>query len=147
MKESFLAAYERNLELLKKEIEAYKNEQNMWKTQDGISNSGGNLCLHIVGNLNHFIGANLGKTGYERERDREFSDTGLSRQDLIEKIESVATIVETTITGLEAEHFREDYPELLLGNQMDTGTVLAYMSGHLAYHLGQLNYHRRLLDM
>ena len=146
MKESLLAAYERNLGLLKKEIEAYTNEESIWQVREGILNSGGNLCLHMVGNLNHFVGTNLAKTGYVRDRDGEFSDTGLSRAELIARIEAVTSVVGTTIGNLAAEDLADDYPELLFDNQMDTGTVLAYMSGHLAYHLGQLNYHRRLLD-
>ncbi|MDH3491989.1 MAG: DinB family protein [Acidobacteriota bacterium] len=146
LKSTLLAAYTTKLGDLRKEIEAYENEDNIWKVAEGIINSGGNLCLHLVGNLNHFIGAMLGDTGYVRERDLEFSEKGLSREELLHRIEEVTGIVENTISGMTTEELAEDYPEKLFDKQMDKGTILAYMSGHLSYHLGQLNYHRRLLD-
>ena len=146
LKRSLVEAYRMKLGDLRKEIEAYQNEDSIWKVADGIINSGGNLCLHLVGNLNHFIGANLGNTGYVRERDKEFSDMGLTRAELIQKIDDVTATVTRTLEGLSSDELTGDYPEVLFDRQMDTGTVLAYMSGHLSYHLGQLNYHRRLLD-
>jgi len=146
MNETLLAAYTRNLGNLRIEIESYKDESNIWKVADGIINSGGNLCLHLVGNLNHFIGTNLGSTGYVRNRDLEFSDKGISRDDLLARIDDVTDVVKSTIGALSSKSLLEDYPEELFGEQADSGTILAYMSGHLSYHLGQLNYHRRLLD-
>lgn len=146
MKETLAAAYERGLDSLKSEIEAYSDETNIWKVADGITNSGGNLCLHLIGNLNHFIGANLGKTGYIRQRDLEFSDKGVSRDELLSRIHDVKTVVSNTINALSAESLGDDYPEMLFEQQMDIGTVLSYMTTHFSYHLGQLNYHRRLLD-
>ena len=146
LRDTLIAAYSMKIADLRKEIESYKNEANIWKVADGITNSGGNLCLHLVGNLNHFIGARIGNTGYVRDRDAEFSDTGLSRYDLLGRIDDMAEVVEATLAGLNDEILSDDYPEMLFDKQMDNGTVLAYMSGHLSYHLGQLNYHRRLLD-
>ena len=145
LKNSLIAAYTMKIGDLRKEIEAYESEEGIWNIADGIKNSGGNLCLHLVGNLNHYIGANLGKTGYIRDRDLEFSDKGVSKVELLERIDNVAKVVEDTLTGLDPENLAEDYPEILFDRQMNNGTVLAYMSGHLSYHLGQLNYHRRLL--
>ena len=146
MRSSLIMAYSIKLESLSKEIEAYKSDENIWKVADGITNSGGNLCLHLVGNLNHFIGAMLGNTGYVRERDLEFSDSGLSRDELLGRINEVAEVVKVSLSGLNDLKLGEDYPEVLFDKQMSTGEVLAYMSGHLSYHLGQINYHRRLLD-
>lgn len=146
MKETLLAAYMRGLDSLRSEIESYEQEANIWKVADGIINSGGNLCLHLIGNLNHFIGANLGKTGYVRARDLEFSDSGLSREELFSRIENVRSVVEKTLSELNDEALHDDYPEVLFELQMNNGAILAYMAGHLSYHLGQLNYHRRLLD-
>lgn len=144
--ETLIGTYAARINDLKKEIESYENEECIWKTSADISNSGGNLCLHLVGNLNHFIGANLGDTGYVRERDLEFSDKGLSRGELLGRIDDIADVVNTTLNALTSECLDEDYPEILFDKQMDNQSVLIYMSGHLAYHLGQLNYHRRLLD-
>lgn len=146
MKSTLSNAYSMKLGDLRREIEAYENDENIWKVADGIINSGGNLCLHLIGNLNHFVGAMLGKTGYVRDRDLEFSDKGVSREELLRRIDEVTGIVQSTIAGMSTEEFTEDYPEVLFEKQMDKATVLAYMSGHLSYHLGQLNYHRRLLD-
>lgn len=146
MKSTLSNAYSMKLGDLRREIEAYENDENIWKVADGIINSGGNLCLHLIGNLNHFVGAMLGKTGYVRDRDLEFSDKGVSRKELLRRIDEVTGIVQSTIAGMSTEEFTKDYPEVLFEKQMDKATVLAYMSGHLSYHLGQLNYHRRLLD-
>lgn len=144
--QSLLLAFSTKIEDLKNEIVSYKVESNIWKIAEGITNSGGNLCLHLVGNLNHFIGAQLGKTGYERKRDNEFSETGLSRDELVAMIDDLAIVVKSTLEGINDTELAEDYPEVLFEKQMNKLTVLAYMSGHLSYHLGQLNYHRRLLD-
>ena len=61
----------RDLEALKKEIRAYQNESKIWHSDENISNSAGNLCLHLIGNLKAFIGAQIGKTGYIRQRERD----------------------------------------------------------------------------
>ncbi len=146
MTNAISTAYAMKIADLKKEIESYTDEANIWKTADGITNSGGNLCLHLVGNLNHFIGAILGNTGFVRKRENEFSDTGLSRNELLSMVDDVAGVIETTLKEMNDATLGEDYPEVLFEKQMDKLTVLTYMSGHLSYHLGQLNYHRRLLD-
>ncbi len=143
---SLINAYAMKLDSLQKEIQDYKSEESVWKVSDGITNSGGNLCLHLIGNLNHFIGANLGNTGYVRERDLEFSDTGVSREKLLAEIESVKKTVTATFEGLSEEDLAGEYPENLFDKNLSSGEVLAYMSGHFSYHLGQINYHRRLLD-
>ncbi|MCB0505039.1 MAG: DinB superfamily protein, partial [Cyclobacteriaceae bacterium] len=54
--------FERDLTQLEKEIDLYKKEEDLWLLPEGISNTGGNLCLHIAGNLQHFIGHVLGGT-------------------------------------------------------------------------------------
>jgi hypothetical protein len=68
-----LEIFERDLNKLLQEINLYKDENSLWQIKEGIGNSGGNLCLHLMGNLNHFMGAVLGGTGYVREREKEFS--------------------------------------------------------------------------
>ena len=72
MLQTLSSFFRKDLSKLIGEIDLYKNETDLWKIKDGISNSGGNLTLHLIGNLNHFIGATLGNTGYVRERDKEF---------------------------------------------------------------------------
>ena len=146
MIDSLREAYRSKIGTLRKEIESYSSDAAVWELSEGISNSGGTLCLHLIGNLNHFIGANLGETGYVRERDIEFSDRGVSRSELLERIDRLEAVVEETLGNLTEEDLSKEYPEVLFDKQMQTGMVLAYMSGHLSYHLGQLNYHRRLFD-
>ena len=71
--ETLIKLFKRDLGKLKEEVDSYQNEANLWIVTNDVSNSAGNLCLHLVGNLNHFIGAVLGDSGYVRQRDLEFS--------------------------------------------------------------------------
>jgi hypothetical protein len=86
--ESLRSLFNRDLNKLKTEIEAYQKEENLWKIDKNIANSAGNLTLHLVGNINHFIGAQLGNTGYVRHRELEFSLNDVPRAELIEKLEA-----------------------------------------------------------
>ena len=138
--------FERDLQRLKTEIELYQDEDNLWLLKEGISNTAGNLCLHLVGNLNHFIGATLGNTGYIRHRDDEFSLKNIPRQDLIMNLENCTLIVNETLQKLTAADLEKDFPLEKHGAIVSTGNMLIHLYGHLSYHLGQINYHRRLLD-
>ncbi|MBB6371340.1 DinB family protein [Chryseobacterium shigense] len=145
--ESLKSLYTRDLNKLKTEIEAYQNEENLWKIDKNISNSAGNLCLHLVGNLNHFIGAELGKTGYIRNRELEFSLKDVPGKELIEKVEATIIMVDHTLSQLAPEDLEKEYPLVVFEDKMTTGYFLIHLVAHLDYHLGQINYHRRLLDM
>ncbi|RTY65051.1 DinB family protein [Flavobacterium sp. LB2P53] len=136
----------RDLNILKSEIESYENESDIWKTQKGIANSAGNLCLHIIGNLNTYIGAQYGKTGYIRNRPLEFSLKDISRAELVSKIEETIVILVNALNTLSEEDLKMEYPLLVLKNKTSTEFILIHLTTHLAYHLGQINYHRRLLD-
>ena len=139
--------YSRDLKKLIAEIQAYQQESNIWKTDQQISNSAGNLCLHLIGNLNAFIGAELGKTGYIRNRPLEFTDKDVPRELLIEKIEETSIVVNTVLGRLTAAELAADYPLVVFEQKTSTQYMLVHLATHLAYHLGQINYHRRLLDM
>ena len=136
--------YNRDLQKLKVEIESYQNDESLWKIDKKILNSGGNLCLHLLGNLNTYIGAELGKSGYVRQRDLEFSMKDIPKTELLEKIESLIEIVDSTFKQLLEEDLKKDYPTEALGYRMTTGYFLIHLLAHLNYHLGQINYHRRL---
>lgn len=138
--------FKKDLNQLKVEMEAYNEEKNLWLTSDGISNCGGNLCLHLIGNLRAFIGAELGNSGYVRQRELEFSQKDVPRITLIEQVESTARLVDSTLEKLTEEDLSKQYPLIILKEPMTTGFFLMYLTTHLAYHLGQINYHRRLLD-
>lgn len=145
--ESLKTLYNRDLNKLKFEIESYQDEESLWKIDKNISNSGGNLCLHLVGNLNTYIGAELGRTGYVRQRDLEFSLKDIPKTELLEKLESLIKIVDSTLGKLSWDDLGKDYPQEALGYKMTTGYFLIHLLSHLNYHLGQINYHRRLLDL
>ncbi|UZT96420.1 DinB family protein [Chryseobacterium fluminis] len=145
--ESIKSLYERDLNRLKVEIESYQNEESIWKTDKNISNSSGNLCLHLVGNLSHYIGAILGDSGYIRDRDLEFSQKDIPRTELLRKVEDTIRIVIKTLDQLNEEDTQKPYPIEPLGYPMTIDYFLIHLVGHLNYHLGQVNYHRRLLDL
>ena len=145
-KAGFIEFFERDLTALEKEITSYSDERNLWIISKHIKNSAGNLCLHLIGNLNHFVGAILGKTGYIRDRDKEFSTKEVSRTELISNLEKTKHLVTNTLTKLSAEQYNSLYPIEFLGKNLMTDQMLLQLSIHLNYHLGQINYHRRLLD-
>jgi uncharacterized damage-inducible protein DinB len=138
--------FTRDLGKLKKEIASYRNEKNLWKLDKEISNSAGNLCLHLVGNLNTYIGANLGNTGYVRQRDLEFSSRDIPRTELIHKIEDTISTIDRVFDSLSDAQLKEEYPHLVLEEKTSTEFLMIHLAAHLSYHLGQINYHRRLLD-
>jgi len=138
--------FERDLQRLKTEIELYRVEENIWLVKEGIGNSAGNLCLHLIGNLSHFIGAILGNTGYVRHREDEFSLKNIPRQDLLTNIENCRLIVKTTLAKLTNADLEKEFPQQVFDKSINTEMMLMHLCTHLTYHLGQINYHRRLLD-
>jgi hypothetical protein len=138
--------FRRDLEKLRSEIELYKNEKSIWRVEQNIANSAGNLCMHLIGNLNTYIGAEFGKTGYVRNRPLEFSFKDVPRHELIQKINDTLAIVEKSLDMINPEQLDEDYPQQVFDYKMTTGYFLIHLATHLSYHLGQINYHRRLLD-
>mgnify|MGYP005612714465 FL=1 len=145
LKETLIELFDRDLKKLIAELNLYNDEYDVWVTKEGISNSGGNLCLHLVGNLNDFIGATLGNTGYVRHRDDEFSLKNVLRQDLILNIENCILVVNNTLQNLSEEVFLNDFPLEKHGQIVSNTHMLLHLYGHLNYHLGQVNYHRRLI--
>ncbi|GGF24907.1 DUF1572 family protein [Flavobacterium limi] len=138
--------FNRDLNKLKEEIESYQTESQLWIVDKNIANSAGNLCLHLIGNLNTYIGAALGKTGYIRNRPLEFSAKDVLKAELISKIEKTILMVNDTLDILTAADLEAIYPSEFLEREEVTGFFLVHLSTHLTYHLGQINYHRRLLD-
>ncbi|MEO8108701.1 MAG: DUF1572 family protein [Ginsengibacter sp.] len=138
--------FERDLNKLIEEIEGYKDESDIWKTGGNISNSAGNLVLHLIGNLKHFIGATLGNTGYIREREKEFSEKDVPKIQLINKLKETMGIVKNTLLHLPEDDLDKDFPVEIGGKISSTQYILVHLLAHLNYHLGQVNYHRRLLD-
>lgn len=143
---TLIELFKRDLNKLIEEINDYKDESNLWKLDGAVTNSTGNLCLHLIGNLNHFIGAILGDTGYIRQRELEFSLKYIPRKELIRHIEETINALESTLKSLSVEDLQKEYSLHVFKKAMTTEYFLVHLSTHLAYHLGQINYHRRLLD-
>lgn len=146
LKETLIQIYEMDLRKVIEEIKKYKNEEDLWLLDKEITNSGGNLALHLIGNINHFFGAVLGGTDYKRERELEFSDKNASRSAIIEGLENAISVLKSALNNLSDEDFQKDYPVEFGGGKQKTVAVIIYMLSHLNYHLGQINYHRRLLS-
>ncbi|TDO70465.1 uncharacterized protein DUF1572 [Flavobacterium chryseum] len=143
--ETIKSLFNRDLNKLKTEIESYQDESKIWAIDKNISNSGGNLCLHLIGNIKTYIGAELGKTDYVRDRPLEFSLKNIPTSELISKIEDTIIVVKNTLDILTEADLEAIYPQIIFEKEMTTGFFLVHLSTHLGYHLGQINYHRRLI--
>lgn len=141
-----ISLFNRDLGRLIKEVESYKNEKNLWIEDGNISNCGGNLALHLVGNLKTFIGATIGNTGYVRQRELEFSQKDVPRDQLITMINETKAIVEKALSDMDSSLLDQEYPILVFKAPQTYQHFLVHLATHLGYHLGQVNYHRRLLD-
>ena len=146
LKETLIEIFERDLNRLKEEINSYQDEHNLWLAKGSVKNSAGNLCLHVVGNLNHFIGAVLGNTDYIRNREKELNDKHIPKDALISRIDNVIEVINQTLGNLKQDDYDKVYPINVFGNEMTTQFFLIHLTTHVNYHLGQINYHRRLLD-
>lgn len=146
MKNALVEIYSRDILKLTDEINNYKDEKMLWVTGAGINNSPGNLCLHLIGNLNHFIGSVLGKNGYQRERDKEFSLKNIPVTTLTDMIEKTGEVVLKILTAMNEKDFEDNFPERKDDKFLKTDFMLLHLLAHFNYHLGQINYHRRLMD-
>jgi uncharacterized protein DUF1572 len=147
MLNSVLASfYERDIRKLIEEVDQFKNEENLWKIQGEIKNSSGNLVLHIIGGLNYLIGTKLSNTGYIRNRDQEFIQKGIPRKELVAQLEKLIPLIKETLNALPGESIEDEYPILFDDAKRSKSYVLVQLLAHLNYHLGQLNYLRRILE-
>ncbi|HUC79340.1 MAG TPA: DinB family protein [Flavisolibacter sp.] len=142
----FKEIFTRDLGKLKTEIESYRDESAIWRIDGEIKNSAGNLCLHLVGNLKTYIGATLGQSGYIRHREQEFQLKDVPRAELVRMIEETIAAVQAALDHLPSAQLAEEYPLVVFEAKTTTGFMLVHLVAHLGYHLGQINYHRRLLD-
>ena len=138
--------FARDLHRLKGEILLYNDEKRIWYIEKNIANSAGNLCLHLVGNLNAYIGAELGKTNYIRQRDLEFMLKDVPRVELVRRIDNTIEMIQQVLGELPEETLASEYPSLVFDKPTTTEFLLVHLATHLGYHLGQVNYHRRMLD-
>ena len=138
--QSFLV---RELRSLRRELEHYPDEASLWITPESLPNSAGTLALHLAGNLQHYIGAQLGRSGYVRDRERQFSARDVPRSQILAEIDAAEEAIRNTLPRLTPEELAADYPEAVGGVRLRTDAYLLQVTVHLAYHLGQIDYHRR----
>ncbi len=146
MTTSLSALLLRDLDRLQTEINSFKQEDNLWKTLPGISNTAGNLTLHLLGNLNHFVGALLGKTGYQRQREAEFSNKNVAVSEISKAIAELKPVLQNTLSALSGTDLAANFPVEHQNKVVSSEWMLIHLSGHLNYHLGQINYLRRILE-
>jgi len=144
--ETLIELYKRDLNRLINELNLYRKEESLWLEVEGINNSGGNLCLHLIGNLKMFIGNVLGNSGYKRKREEEFTLKNIPREDLIKMINETKESVVNILSNLDPEMLAQEYPLKVFKEKMTVEYFIIHLSSHLTYHLGQMNYHRRILD-
>ncbi len=142
MNDYFIYYFEKYLNQLKEEIEAYEDEKSMWEVAGDINNSGGNLCYHLVGNLNHYIGVGIGAGAYKRNRPLEFTIKDVPRTELLTMVDETSQMIKKVLTGIDLE---QAYPASFFNQEGSRAFFLFRLLNHLSYHLGQINYHRRLI--
>ena len=139
------ALFRRDLAKFAKQIESFPTDELLWQTLPGVINPAGNLALHIEGNLSEFVGRQLGGVPYQRNRDLEFSSKQGSRADLSTLLAKLSESIPAVIEALNADQFEKQYPQVVLDRPMSTGEFLIHLYGHLNWHLGQVDYLRRML--
>ncbi len=145
MNDALIKIFTRDLQKLKSENLLFEKEEHIWFIAGDINNSPGNLCLHICGNLKHFIGHVLGGTDFIREREKEFTRKNVPREELIKNIEETLTVVKSTLEKIDNSKLNNIYPINVFNEEMTTEFFLIHLATHLNYHLGQINYLRRLI--
>jgi hypothetical protein len=138
--------YERDLRKLIEEVNLFQKEENLWKTVGSVKNCCGNLTLHILGNLNHYVGATLAHSAYIRDRPQEFAKKGVPRGELVGQLEALIPMIKSTLNNFTAAQMDAQYPDLFDDAYNSNSYVLIRLLTHLDYHLGQVNYLRRVLE-
>jgi len=143
--EGLAALFARDLTRLIQELQAFPSDEILWQRALGVKNSAGNLALHLEGNLREYVGRQLGQVAYSRTRDREFALTGISRDDLVQRMEQVKDLVVKVVARLSERELSEIHPERVLEIELSSHDLLVHLHGHLNFHLGQIDYLRRIL--
>lgn len=137
----------RDIDSTIREVEAYADDASLWRAVPGLSNSGGILARHLAGNLHHFLGVRVGAAPYTRNRAEEFTpraDPPMSRAAVVSELRAARVAVETALVALDDDRLGSDFPEPVAGHRIRTSRFLVHLAAHLGYHLGQIDYHRRM---
>ena len=143
--QSYIVLFERDINALIKEVAAYDSDEELWKIGGDLNNSAGNLALHLIGNLRHFFGHVIGGSAYHRERHAEFNSVNVPREEIVHGLELALNDVIVSLEELKDHKLESIFPVNVLGYEMTTAYFIGHLYGHLNYHLGQINYHRRLM--
>ena len=144
--QSYIFLYNRDIDRLLNELEAFGSESTLWLTRGDVTNTAGNLVLHLVGNLRHFIGHIMGQTDYTRDRDYEFAAKNVSREELKNLVIQAKKEVDVSLSDFDPNSLSSTYPIEVFGSPMTYEYFLIHLNGHLNYHLGQINYLRRIIE-
>ncbi len=144
--EALKELFKRDLLKLKNELSLYNSDTALWTIEQSIKNSGGNLCLHLIGNLKTYIGNGISTIGYKRDREFEFAGKSVDRNELYKQIDETIEVVNIALSSLSAEQLRDNFPMLIWQEETGMAFTIIHLHSHLNYHLGQINYHRRLID-
>ena len=139
------ALFRRDLKRLAQEIEQFPDDASLWSAAPGVRNSAGNLALHLEGNLREYVGRQLGGVDYSRSRKQEFTATGLTRVEMKSRMEALASSIPDVIAGLSSADWERVYPQQVLGIPLSTAQFVIHLHGHFNFHLGQIDYLRRVL--
>jgi uncharacterized damage-inducible protein DinB len=143
--DDLLAMMVRDLRALGREVAAYPSDAALWQAVPGVTNTGGTLALHLVGNIQHFVGTVLGGGSYQRDRDAEFKRRDATRAELAGEVARAIAAVEGTLPRVTTAQLAAEYPLEVGGRRLPTSRFLTHLVSHLAYHLGQVDYHRRMV--
>jgi hypothetical protein len=143
--EGLVALFSRDLARLIQELQAFPSDETLWQRAPGVKNAAGNLVLHLEGNLREYIGRQLGQVAYVRTRPQEFALHGLSRDDLVRRMEQVKELIATVVGPLSDSDLAAIHPERVLEIDLSSHDLLIHLHGHLNFHLGQIDYLRRIL--
>lgn len=145
IQEELAALFKRDLSRLIQELEAFDSDSQLWEKTEGVSNSAGNLALHLEGNLREYVGRQLGSISYQRQREQEFSASDVSRTELVRRLGEVRDTVAPVIANLSDQRLKEPFPEQVTGREWTIQQFIFHLLAHLNYHLGQVDYLRRFL--
>ena len=138
------ALYTRDLTRLIQELRAFPDTASIWKTAPGVTNAAGTLALHLEGGLRHFIGWRLGQIAYKRDRPLEFSARGVERDEIIARLEALRESIPNVIAALTDAQLDTIDPDNGADTPMTVRQWLIHLYGHLNYHVGQVDYLRRV---
>lgn len=138
------ALFARDLARLRQEVEAFPDTASLWVTAPGIPNSAGTLALHLEGNLREYIGRQIGHLDYRRDRPAEFATRDVAQAELAARADGLRETIPPVIAALSEADLSATFPEVVLGVPLSTRQFLIHLNGHLNYHLGQIDYLRRI---